>query len=352
MKKLSGIFAVSMIAIMTAGAARADIAATTYVDESLKAKQDTLKVGGADANLAGSNGIDVTIVDGKITIDGTGTAYDDKTIKADIEANKNAIAGHTTSIGENKTAIDGLKKDKEDSANKETTYNKDATDKGVKFPTVAVAEEIAKNAADAVNKDLADSIDGKVDKNQTEANKNLAVITNATGQIITGQIKTDMIEDNAVTTVKIKDANVTAAKLAADAVTTVKIKDANVTAAKLAADAVTTAKIADKNVTTEKLADNAVTTAKITDANVTTAKIADKNVTTEKLADSAVTTAKITDANVTSAKIADSAITAGKISATQLAQNTDDLSKVGNYALTLKVAEGGAQTLVWEYIGR
>ena len=83
-----------------------------------------------------------------------------------------------------------------------------------------------------------------------------------------------MLKDNAVTTVKITDANVTTAKLADDAVTTVKITDANVTTAKLVDDAVTTVKITDANVTTAKLADDAVTTVKIKDANVTNAKIA------------------------------------------------------------------------------
>jgi hypothetical protein len=61
--------------------------------------------------------------------------------------------------------------------------------------------------------------------------------------------------------------------LADNSVTTAKIVDLNVTAAKLAANAVTTAKIADLNVTTGKLADSAVTTAKITDANITAAKL-------------------------------------------------------------------------------
>ena len=54
-----------------------------------------------------------------------------------------------------------------------------------------------------------------------------------------------MLVDDAVTTVKITDANVTTAKLADDAVTTVKIIDANVTTAKIADDAVTTAKLAN-----------------------------------------------------------------------------------------------------------
>ena len=80
-----------------------------------------------------------------------------------------------------------------------------------------------------------------------------------------------MLVDDAVTTVKITDANVTTAKLADDAVTTVKIADANVTTAKLADDAVTTVKITDANVTTAKIADDAVTTAKL--ANITQGSI-------------------------------------------------------------------------------
>jgi hypothetical protein len=76
------------------------------------------------------------------------------------------------------------------------------------------------------------------------------------------------LASNAVTTAKILDANVTAAKLASDAVTTVKILDANVTAAKIASDAVTTVKILDSNVTTAKIADDAVTAAKLADTAV------------------------------------------------------------------------------------
>ena len=80
--------------------------------------------------------------------------------------------------------------------------------------------------------------------------------------------------------------------LANDSVTTAKILNANVTAAKIASDAVTTVKILDANVTTAKIADDAVTTAKILDANVTTAKIADNAVTQAKLADRVVGSAE------------------------------------------------------------
>ena len=58
---------------------------------------------------------------------------------------------------------------------------------------------------------------------------------------------------------------------------------------------------------------DAVTTVKILDANVTTAKIADSAVTAAKIASNAVTTVKILDANVTTAKIADDAVTLAKL---------------------------------------
>lgn len=176
-KLTAGIFTV-MLGIVAANSADAAVASRGYVDQEVGKKQDTL-VTGENGNIAGSNGIDVTVVDGKITIDGTKAQYDDKAIKADIEANKTAIAGNTTSIGENKTAIDGLKttvEGKENSANKETTYNKDATDKAVKFPTVAVAEEIAKNAADAVSTDLT-TLEGRVSTNETNIGTNTDAIT-------------------------------------------------------------------------------------------------------------------------------------------------------------------------------
>lgn len=81
--------------------------------------------------------------------------------------------------------------------------------------------------------------------------------------------------DNAVTTTKIKDANVTAAKLAANAVETAKIKDGAVTSTKLASKAVTAAKIADATITETQLAktvtDKLAKTDKIVDATEETA---------------------------------------------------------------------------------
>ena len=76
---------------------------------------------------------------------------------------------------------------------------------------------------------------------------------------------------------------VTTNVIADDAITTAKITDANITSAKLATDSVTTDKITDANVTTAKLADDAVDSAKITDGAIDTVHIADDNVTFDKI---------------------------------------------------------------------
>ncbi len=176
--------------------------------------------------------------------------------------------------------------------------------------------------------------------------------------VAAGAITSTKLADDAVSTVKILDANVTTSKLADNAVTTAKIADAHVTNSKLADTAVTDSKIAHGisyaklsgapttlppsgtasgdlsgsypapvvaagAITNTKLADDAVSTAKILDANVTTSKLADNavttpkildaNVTTSKLADNAVTTTKIADAHVTNSKLADTAVTDSKI---------------------------------------
>lgn len=116
------------------------------------------------------------------------------------------------------------------------------------------------------------AVDAKLTTAQGSTNANKAVITNASGDITTGTIATDMITDGAVTSAKIADGTVALADLASDSVNSAKIVDASVAAADLASNSVTTAKITDLNVTTAKIAASAVTTAKIADSAVTAAK--------------------------------------------------------------------------------
>ena len=114
-------------------------------------------------------------------------------------------------------------------------------------------------------------------------------VYNGTKWVLLSVSLNQTVADGAITTAKLADSSITAAKIA----------DGTVVAAEIASDAVTTAKILDANITAAKIASDAVTTAKILDANVTTAKIADDAVTAAKLADTAVTAGSYTATNIT-----------------------------------------------------
>ena len=132
-------------------------------------------------------------------------------------------------------------------------------------------------------------------------------------QIVADAVGTTELATDAVTTLKITDANVTDAKLATDSVTTVKITDANVTNAKIADSAVTSSKILDGTIVAGDIASNAVTAIKILDGNVTESKLATDSVTNVKIANDAVTNVKIANDAITATKIANDAITTVKI---------------------------------------
>lgn len=182
---------------------------------------------------------------------------------------------------------------------------------------------------------------------------NIADNAVTTAKIVNLNITTDKLADNAVTTGKILDNNITTSKILNKNVTTDKVNDGAITAIKLATDSVETAKIKNSAVTADKLATDSVTTVKILDSNVTTAKIANKNVTTDKLADTAVTEAKlannavytnsIKDDAVTSAKIADSTIVNANISSTANIESSKiDYSKgISINGWTITATNGG-----------
>lgn len=116
-------------------------------------------------------------------------------------------------------------------------------------------------------------------------------------------MKTDDINDQAITKDKLRDGNVTTDKLADGAVRTDKLSDG----------AITTSKIANQNITTEKMADAAVVTSKIADQNVTSEKIADQSVDNSKLSSQSVTYDKIKDKAVITEKLNDRAVTTEKV---------------------------------------
>ena len=116
-------------------------------------------------------------------------------------------------------------------------------------------------------------------------------------------MKTDDINDQAITKDKIRDGNVTTEKLADGAVSTDKLPDG----------AVKTSKIADENITTEKLAEGAVETSKIADQNVTSEKIANQSVDNTKLSPESVTYDKVKDKAIITEKLNDRAVTTEKV---------------------------------------
>ncbi len=131
-------------------------------------------------------------------------------------------------------------------------------------------------------------------------------------------MKTDDINDQAITKDKIRDGNVTTEKLADGAVSTdklpdgavktEKIADENITTSKLADGAVSTSKIADQNVTKEKIADQSVDNSKLSPEAVTYDKVKNKAITTEKLNDRAVTTEKVEEKAITNPKLGDQSV--------------------------------------------
>ncbi len=131
-------------------------------------------------------------------------------------------------------------------------------------------------------------------------------------------MKTDDINDQAITKDKIRDGNVTTEKLAEGAVSTdklpdgaiktEKIADENVTTSKLAEGAVETSKIADQNVTSEKIADQSVDNSKLSPEAVTYDKVKNKAIITEKLNDRAVTTEKVEERAITNPKLGNQSV--------------------------------------------
>ena len=176
-------------------------------------------------------------------------------------------------------------------------------------------------------------------------------------------MKTDDINDQAITKDKLRDGNVTTEKLADGAVntdklsdgviTTPKIANQNVTTEKMADAAIVTSKIADQNVTREKIADQSVDNSKLSPKAVTYDKLNDKSVITEKLNDRAVTTEKVEEKAITNPKLGDQSVDGrvvreASLETKHLANESVTTDKLARKSITKdKIAEGAVdETLV------
>ena len=194
MMNIKGIFAVSLIAMvaMVAGAhtsnAVAAIASQGYVDQQVGSKLSSIS-----GSTTGSGNV-VTSV---------------------------SASGSTVSVTKGITA--------------EETKNK--------VKSVRAASS-ATDTAYPSEKAVATALAGKVATAQGPAAANKAVITDTSGNIITGQIASGMIADDAVTSAKLAAGAVDANALAAGAVTSAKIADGTIVNADIAANAaIATSKI-------------------------------------------------------------------------------------------------------------
>ena len=176
-------------------------------------------------------------------------------------------------------------------------------------------------------------------------------------------MKTDDINDQAITKDKIRDGNVTTEKLADGAVntdklsdgviTTPKIANQNVTTEKMADAAIVTSKIADQYVTREKIADQSVDNSKLSPKAVTYDKLNDKSVITEKINDRAVTTEKVEEKAITNPKLGDQSVDGrvvreASLETKHLANESVTTDKIARKSITKdKIAEGAVdETLV------
>ena len=151
-----------------------------------------------------------------------------------------------------------------------------------------------------------------------------------------------VVENDAITTVKIQDDAVTKPKIADNAVSSAEIQAGAVTATELATDAVETLKINDDAVDKDKInadvagdgldqnqdgsleldVDDATVEVDVTDG----LQVKALGIDTAQLAADAVETAKIKDVNVTTGKLADNAVTSDKANAEFMKVAVEDLT--------------------------
>ena len=124
-----------------------------------------------------------------------------------------------------------------------------------------------------------------------------------------------------ISTAMLQDGAVTSLKIATSGVEETNIKAGAVTNGKIGADAVDGTKIADNAINSEHIYSGAIDTVHIADYQITSDKIANSSVTETKLGTGAVTTTKIGDVQVTDEKI--SAVAMAKV--TGLSTHLDSL---------------------------
>jgi len=177
----------------------------------------------------------------------------------------------------------------------------------------------------------ASDLDGEFDAIQTAFNGSTGHSHDGT----TGegpQIATAGLADNAVTTAKITDANVTLAKMAANSVDSDQYVDGSIDTAHIGNLQVTTAKIAADAIDGTKLADNAVDSEHYTDGSIDRVHLAADIVDGTKIADDSIDSEHYVDGSIDTAHIADDAVTSAKLDTNIQIAGTLGVTGVSSFA--------------------
>ena len=184
----------------------------TYDDAAVKAdikkKQDKLVASGENANIAGSDGVSVTIdsTSGKITVKGNQTDINTKLSGKQDKLSVDQLSAVNSGISKDKVATYNTAVTTANNALPKETYDTEvgtvsAANMGTTATTVVGAIKEIKSAVSATD-------GATVKTDQGTMNKDKAVITNSTGKVTTGQIATDMIATGAVTSARIADGTI------------------------------------------------------------------------------------------------------------------------------------------------
>ncbi|MFL5844817.1 MAG: hypothetical protein ACJ762_09000 [Solirubrobacteraceae bacterium] len=159
----------------------------------------------------------------------------------------------------------------------------------------------------------ASAISGKNLKNRSVTGKKLALGAVSNSRLASNAVTGAKIKNGAVGSVDVADGSLARADASPDFFTGLQtaLTTGSIFTALLADNAVTTAKIGNGQVTGVKIDPGAVSTTRLLNNAVTSVKIEDGTVAAGDLADSAVTSAKIADGAIATGDIAANGVTAG-----------------------------------------
>ena len=348
MKKLYGLLAVSLVAVMMIPAARADIASTEYVnskdtdirnDMEAKANKATdnytsgstieypsIKVAEDIAKIAAGAAVGDYALKTELEEEADARGQADTAIKADIQKNAAEIATNTENIAKKQDALTETQLKAVNSgitADKVSTYNTAVTTANNALPKATYESQVGTvsatnmgtTAATVVGaikeiKSAVSATDGATVKtDQGTTNKDKAVITDSKGKVTTGQIATGMVADGAVSTEKIATGAVTSAKIADGAIVNANISDSAAIAQSKISGLTDALAGKQDNLSTKQMnaVNSGITADKVTmyddyDAKITAAK---------NQADKGVADAAAAQTTANAAVVANKAITAG-----------------------------------------